>query len=76
MSEVDKWLIFLNDEMVFWTEQEEWANLNDIKEEDRPNCLILKNVEGFTGTQLVRLVVDVSGNKLPEVSDRPPPQLH
>ena len=69
------WLIFLNDELLFWTEQEEWANFNDIPEEDRANCEILKNVEGFTGIQLVRLIVDGSGNKIPEVYERPPPQL-
>jgi len=72
---VDKWLIFLNDELLFWTEQEEWANYNDIAEENRPNCLTLKNVEGFTGIQSVRLLTDASGNKTPEVYDRPPPQL-
>ena len=72
----DKWLIFLNDEMVFWTEQEEFANYNDIKEEDRPNCLILKNVEGYAVGKGVRLIVDGSGNKIPEVYERPPPQLH
>ena len=72
---VDKWLIFLNDELLFWTEQEEWANYNDIAEENRPNCLTLKNVNGFTGIQSVRLLTDASGNKTPEVYDRPPPQL-
>ena len=71
----DKWLIFLNDEMVFWTEQEEFANYNDIKEEDRPNCLILKNVEGCEVGKGVRLIIDGSGNKIPEVYEPPPPQL-
>ena len=73
MSEVDRWCIFLNDELLFWTEQEEWANFDDVSEEDRPNCLTLKNVNGFTGTELVRLLTDASGNKIPEVYERPPP---
>jgi len=74
-NEIDRWLIFLNDELLFWTEQEQWANFNDVAEEDRPNCLTLKNIEGFTGTQLVRLVLDESGNKIPQVYERPLPQL-
>jgi hypothetical protein len=74
-NEVDRWLIFLNDEHLFWTEQEDFANFNDVAEEERANCEILKNVEGFTGPQLVRLIIDGSGNKIPEVYDRPPPQL-
>lgn len=75
MSEVNKWLIFLNDELLFWTEQEDFANFNDIAEEDRPNCEMLKNLEGFTGPQLVRLITDGSGNKIPQVYERPPPTL-
>lgn len=71
----DRWIIFLNDEMVFWTEQEEWANFNDIAEEDRPNCEMLKNIQGFNGQQLVRLIQDGSGNKIPQVYERPPPTL-
>ena len=35
MSEVDKWLIFLNNELLFWTEQEEFANYNDVAEEEQ-----------------------------------------
>ena len=42
MSEVNKWLIFLNDELLFWTEQENFANFNDIAEEERANCEMLK----------------------------------
>ena len=41
-NEVDRWCIFLNDELLFWTEQIEFANYNDIREEDRPKCEILK----------------------------------
>ena len=74
-NEVDRWLIFLNDELLFWTEDEQFANFNDVAEEDRPNCEMLKNVEGFTGIQLVRLIVDGSGNKIPEFYEQPPPQL-
>lgn len=74
-NEVDRWLIFLNDELLFWTEDEQFANFNDVGEEDRANCEMLKNVEGFTGIQSARLVLDGSGNKIPEVYERPPPQL-
>ena len=74
-NEVDRWLIFLNDELLFWTEDEQFANFNDVAEEDRPNCEMLKNVEGFTGIQLARLVLDGSGNKIPEFYEQPPPQL-
>ena len=72
-NEVDRWIIFLNDEMLFFTEDEQFANYNDIAEENRPNCLTLKNVNGFTGHEMVRLVVDASGNKIPQLYDRPPP---
>lgn len=72
-NEVDRWIIFLNDEMLFFTEDEQFANYNDIAEENRPNCLTLKNVEGFTGEQLVRLIQDGSGNKVPQLYDNPPP---
>ena len=74
-NEVDRWLIFLNNELLFWTQDEQFANFNDVGEEDRANCEMLKNVEGFTGIQSVRLLTDASGNKTPEVYDRPPPQL-
>ena len=74
-NEVDRWLIFLNNELLFFTEDEQFANFNDVVEEDRANCEMLKNVEGFTGIQLARLVLDGSGNKIPEVYERPPPQL-
>ena len=69
LNEIDRWVIFHNNELLFFTEDEQFANFNDIAEEDRPNCEMLKNIEGFTGQQLVRLVVDASGNKVPELFD-------
>jgi len=69
LNEIDRWVIFHNNELLFFTEDEQFANFNDIAEEDRPNCEMLKNIEGFTGQQLVRLVVDGSGNKIPELFD-------
>ena len=74
-NEVDRWVIFLNDELLFFTEDEQFANFNDVEEEKRANCEILKNIQGFTGQQLVRLVLDSSGNKIPQLYDIPPPQL-
>ena len=71
LNEVDRWVIFHNNELLFFTEDEQFANFNDIAEEDRPNCEMLKNIEGFTGPQLVRLLTDASGNKTPEVYERP-----
>ena len=75
-NEVDRWLIFLNNELLFFTEDEQFANFNDVVEEDRPNCEMLKNIEGYEVGKGVRLIVDGSGNKIPEVYERPPPQLH
>jgi len=69
LNEIDRWVIFHNNELLFFTEDEQFANFNDIAEEDRPNCEMLKNIEGFTGQQLVRLIVDGSGNKIPELFD-------
>ena len=75
-NEVDRWIIFLNDEMLFFTEDEQFAHYDDIEEEKRPNCEMFKNVEGYELGKGVRLIVDGSGNKIPEVYERPPPQLH
>ena len=72
-NEIDRWVIFHNNELLFFTEDEQFANYNDVAEEERANCEILKNVEGFTGPQGVRLIIDGSGNKIPELYDYPPP---
>ena len=69
----DCWVIFKHNELLFITFDEDFANLNDVAEEERANCEILKNVEGFTGPQGVRLIIDGSGNKIPELYDYPPP---
>ena len=72
-SGVDRFVIFLNNELLFFTEDEQFANFNDVAEEKRPNCEMLKNIQGFTGQQLVRLIQDGSGNKVPQLYDNPPP---
>ena len=74
-NEVDRWLIFLNNELLFFTEDEQFANFNDVVEEDRANCEMFKNVEGYEVGKGVRLIVDGSGNKIPEFYEQPPPQL-
>ena len=71
----DCWLIFLNNELNFITYSEEFANFNDIAEELRGNCDIFKNIEGYVEGKGVRLVLDGSGNKIPEIYDNPP-RLH
>lgn len=65
----DCWLIFKNNELLFITYSEEFANLNDVAEEDREQCQIFKNIEGYKEGKGVRLVDDGSGNKIPEVFD-------
>jgi len=63
----DCWVIFKNNELFFITYSEEFANLNDVAEEDRDKCKIFKNIEGYEEGKGVRLVDDGSGNKIPEV---------
>jgi len=72
----DCWLIFKNDELLFITYQEEFANLNDVAEEEREQCTMLKNIDGYVEGMGVRLVDDGSGNKIPELYDNviPPPE--
>lgn len=65
----DCWVIFLNDELLFNTFDEDFANLNDVKEELRKDCVILKNIEGYDGKRNVRLIEDGNGNKIPEMFD-------
>lgn len=65
----DCWLIFKNNELLFITYSEEFANLNDVAEEDREQCQIFKNIEGYKEGKGVRLIDDGSGNKIPEVFD-------
>jgi len=65
----DCWLIFKNNELFFITYSEEFANLNDVAEEDRDKCEIFKNIEGYEEGKGVRLIDDGSGNKIPEVFD-------
>jgi len=65
----DCWLIFKNNELLFITYSEEFANLNDVAEEDREQCQIFKNIEGYEEGKGVRLIDDGSGNKIPEVFD-------
>ena len=55
--------------MNFFTYDEQFANFNDIKKEFRANCDILKNIEGLDGKRNVRLIVDASGSKTPELFD-------
>ena len=73
----DCWIIFLNDEMLSITYDEEFANLNDVPEDLKNQCVIFKNIEGFEIGKDARLVVDASGNKVPEVFDLvfPPPEI-
>ena len=74
----DCWLIFKNNELLFITYDEQFANLNDVSEEEREQCSIFKNVDGYEeGVKNVRLIDDGSGNKIPEVFDLvfPPPEI-
>ena len=73
----DFWVIFLNDEMLSITYDEEFANLNDVEEDLKNQCVIFKNIEGFEIGKNVRLIDDGSGNKVPEVFDLvfPPPEI-
>ena len=65
----DCWVIFKNNKLLFITYDEDFANLNDVKEEERANCDILKNIEGFKEGKGVRLIDDGNGNKIPELFD-------
>ena len=65
----DCWVIFKNNELLFITYDEDFANLNDVKEELRKDCVILKNIEGYDGKRNVRLILDGSGNRIPELFD-------
>ena len=71
----DCWVIFLNDKLLSFTYDEQFGNLNDVPEDLREQCQIFKNIEGFTIGKDARLIVDASGNKVPEVFDLvfPPP---
>ena len=73
----DCWVIFKNDELLFITYDEHFANLNDVAEEERANCVIFKNIDGYMEGKGVRLIDDASGNKTPELYDIvfPPPQI-
>lgn len=71
----DCWVIFKNNELLFITYSEEFANLNDVAEEEREQCSIFKNIDGYVEGRGVRLIDDGSGNKIPEVFElvtRPP----
>ena len=63
----DCWVIFKNNELNFITFDEDFANLNDIPEEERVNCDIFKNIEGYKEGEGVRLIDDGSGNKIPQL---------
>jgi len=65
----DCWVVFKNDELLFITYQEQFANLNDVAEEEREQCTMLKNIEGYEEGKGVRLVDDGSGNKIPQLYD-------
>ena len=71
----DCWVIFKNNELNFITYDEDFANLNDVPKEERANCDIFKNIKGYKEGEGVRLIVDGSGNKIPELFDFviPPP---
>ena len=68
----DCWVIFKNNELLFITFDEDFANLNDVEEDLRQHCEIFKNIEDYEEGKGVRLIVDSSGNTVPEVYDRPP----
>jgi len=68
----NRWVIFHNNEIRFWTEDEQFANFTDVPFPDE-ECDILMNIPNFDGTQGVRLIVDESGNKIPELYDYPLP---
>ena len=63
----DCWIIFKNNKLLFITYDEDFANLNDIPENDRANCDIFKNIEGYKEGKGVRLIQDGSGNKIPQL---------
>ena len=65
----DCWVIFKNNELLFITYDEDFANLNDVEEDLRQHCDIFKNIEGYVEGKGVRLVLDGSGNKIPELFD-------
>ena len=65
----DCWVIFKNNELLFITYDEDFANLNDIPENERANCDILKNIEGYKAGKGIRLILDNNGNKIPELFD-------
>lgn len=63
----DCWVIFKNNKLLFITYDEDFANLNDIPENEKANCDILKNIEGYKAGKGVRLIQDGSGNKIPQL---------
>lgn len=65
----DCWVIFKNNELLFITYDKNFANFNDVAEEEREHCDIFKNIEGYQEGRGVRLIVDASGNKVPELFD-------
>lgn len=67
MYMTDCWVIFKNNELLFITYDEDFANLNDIPENEKANCDILKNIEGYKPGKGVRLINDGNGNKIPEL---------
>jgi hypothetical protein len=71
----DCWVIFKNNKLLFITYDEDFANLNDIPENEKANCDILKNIEGYKAGKGVRLIQDESGNKIPQLYNIviPPP---
>ena len=73
MTETDCWVVFKNNALLFITYDEQFANLNDVQEDLREQCQIFKNIEGYVEGKGVRLVLDGSGNKIPEIYDYPPP---
>ena len=72
LNEIDRWVIFHNNELLFFTEDEQFANFNDAPFPDE-ECDIFKNIPNFDPRKGIRLIVDGSGNKVPEVYDYPPP---
>jgi len=67
----DCWVIFKNNELLFITYDEDF--LNDIPENQKENCDIFKNIEGYKPGKGVRLIIDKSGKKIPEIFDFKPP---
>ena len=67
MYMTDCWVIFKNNELLFITYDEDFANLNDIPENEKANCDIFKNIEGYKPGKGVRLINDGNGNKIPEL---------